>query len=175
MIINDYYPLWLRLIFQSWGWGLELTHCCFQFLCFQQTSKEFKLLTANPGISEQTKLLYLDNDLVRQAAEIKFESKFEPLPIIWESLPTAIQTDNQGLTAKSMAELLGSTSAQLGLLWLASTNTGSFQVGSCSCWQLQASLRKSATILWYWLSLIVKMVSLLCRFRALTIHFFFLM
>ena len=29
-----------------------------------------------------------------QAAEFKFESKFEPLPVIWQSTPKAIPEDN---------------------------------------------------------------------------------
>ena len=33
--------------------------------------------------------------LVGQAAEFKFESKIEPLPVIWQSLPKAIPEDNR--------------------------------------------------------------------------------
>ena len=33
--------------------------------------------------------------LVGQVAEFKFESKFEPLSIIWQSLPKAIPEDHQ--------------------------------------------------------------------------------
>ena len=32
---------------------------------------------------------------VDQEAEFKFESKFEPLPVIWKSLPKAIPEDNR--------------------------------------------------------------------------------
>ena len=31
---------------------------------------------------------------IGQAAEFKFESKFEPLPVIWQSLPKAIPEVN---------------------------------------------------------------------------------
>ena len=31
---------------------------------------------------------------IGQAAQLKFESKFKPLPVIWQSLPKAIPEDN---------------------------------------------------------------------------------
>ena len=42
------------------------------------------------GVSEQIKPL----QPIGQAAEFKFESKFEPLQVIWQSLPKAIPEDN---------------------------------------------------------------------------------
>ena len=47
------------------------------------------------------------------------------------------------LTAKSNAELLGSTPALLEMFWLASTNKGSFLVGRSCCWQRQAHFGKT--------------------------------
>ena len=55
------------------------------------TKKKFKLHTIHSGISDQMKPL----KLVGQAAEIKSESKFEPLQVIWISLPKAIPEDNR--------------------------------------------------------------------------------
>ena len=49
--------------------------------------KEFKLHTVYAVISEAIKPL----QLVGQAAEFKFESKFEPLPVIWQSLRRLFQ------------------------------------------------------------------------------------
>ena len=75
----------------SLGDGLETTHCLFPHL--QQTAKnsnslfrDFKADKVYLGISEQIKPL----QLVCQAAEFKFESKFEPLLVIWQSLPKVI-------------------------------------------------------------------------------------
>ena len=53
--------------------------------------KELKLHTVYAVISEAIKPL----QLVGQAAEFKFESKFEPLPVIWQSLPKAVPEDNR--------------------------------------------------------------------------------
>ena len=53
--------------------------------------KEFKLHTVHFGTSEHIKPL----KPIGQAAEIKFESKFEPLPFIWQSLAKAIPEDNR--------------------------------------------------------------------------------
>ena len=47
-------------------------------------------VTVNSRISEQIKPL----ELVGQAAEFKFESKFEPLPVTWQSLLKAIPVDH---------------------------------------------------------------------------------
>ena len=58
---------------------------------FSTDLKEFKLHTVYFGTSEQIKPL----QPVGQAAEFKFESKFEPLPVIWQSLPKAIPEDNR--------------------------------------------------------------------------------
>ena len=58
---------------------------------FSTDLKEFKLHTVYFGTSEQIKPL----QPVGQAAEFKFESKFEPLQVIWQSLPKAIPEDNR--------------------------------------------------------------------------------
>ena len=57
---------------------------------FSKDLKEFKLHTLYFETSEQIKPL----QPVGQAAEFKFESKFEPMPVIWQSLPKAIPEDN---------------------------------------------------------------------------------
>ena len=88
---------------------------------------------------------------VGQAAEFKFESKFEPLP------PAAVhlainpkgysRRQSKVLTAKSMAKLLG---ARSGTAWagrtgdsVASTNTRRFQVGCNRCGPRHARSRKT--------------------------------
>ena len=38
--------------------------------------------------------------LVGQVAEFKFESKFDPLPVIWQSLRRLFQKDIEGLEGK---------------------------------------------------------------------------
>ena len=45
--------------------------------------------------------------LVGQAAEFKFESKFEPLPVIWQSLRRLFQKVIEGLKGKINGQALG--------------------------------------------------------------------
>ena len=54
-------------------------------------------------ISEATKPL----QLVGQAAEFKFESKFEPLQVIWQSLQRLFQKVIEGLEGKINCQTLG--------------------------------------------------------------------
>ena len=54
-------------------------------------------------ISEATKPL----ELVGQAAEFKLESKFEPLPVIWQSLRRLFQKVIEGLEGKINGQALG--------------------------------------------------------------------
>ena len=54
-------------------------------------------------VSEEIKTL----QLVGQAAEFKFESKFEPLPVIWESLRRLFQKVIEGLEGKINGQALG--------------------------------------------------------------------
>ena len=69
-----------------------MTHCCPQFQRFQISTdlKEFKLHIVYSGISEQIKPFLLFG----QVTELKFESKFKPLPVIWQLLQKAISEDN---------------------------------------------------------------------------------
>ena len=83
------------------------------------------------GITKQRKHL----QLVSQAAEFQFESKFKPLLVIWQSLafPKAIpdsRRQSKALTAKSMEGPWGSALAQLWVVGRTKTNTGYFQRGS---------------------------------------------
>ena len=60
------------------------------------------------GISEWINPL----QLICPETEFKSESKFKPLPVIWQSLMKAIPGDNQRfLTADLMAKLLGQHSS----------------------------------------------------------------
>ena len=45
--------------------------------------------------------------LVGQAAEFKFESKFEPLPVIWQSLQSLFQKLIEGLEGQINCQALG--------------------------------------------------------------------
>ena len=62
-----------------------------------------KLHTVYFGASEQIKPL----QPVDQAAEFKFESKFEPLPVIWQSLRRLFQKVIEGLEGKINGQALG--------------------------------------------------------------------
>ena len=67
-----------------------------------------KLHTVYAVILEAIKPL----QLVGQAAEFKFESKFEPLPVIWQSLRRLFQKVIEGLEGKINGQALGAS------LWL---------------------------------------------------------
>ena len=62
-----------------------------------------KLHTVYAVILEAIKPL----QLVGQAAEFKFESKFEPLPVIWQSLQRLFQKAIKGLEGKINCQALG--------------------------------------------------------------------
>ena len=62
-----------------------------------------KLHTVYAEISEATKPL----PLLGQAAQFKFESKFEPLPGIWQSLQRLFQKVIEGLGGKIKRQALG--------------------------------------------------------------------
>ena len=74
-----------------WGVRIDIVSVMSSISAFLTDLKEFKLHTVYFGASEQIKLL----QPIGQAAEFKFESKFEPLQVIWQSLPTAIPEDNR--------------------------------------------------------------------------------
>ena len=107
---------------------------------FSTDLKEFKLHTVYFGTSEQIKPL----QPVGQAAEFKFESKFEPLQVIWQSLPKAIPEDNRRFWLQNQWQCSwGRALAQLERVGLARSNTGRFRVGGSRCWPRQARLRKT--------------------------------
>ena len=64
---------------------------------------EFKLHTIYAVISEAIK----PQKLVGHVAEFKFESKFEPLPVIWQSLRRLFQKVIEGLEGKINDQALG--------------------------------------------------------------------
>ena len=85
--------------------------------------------------------------LVGQAAEFKFESKFEPLPVIWQSLPRLFQKVIEGLEGKINGQALR---AALRLCPSGSVrsdgraqNTGRFRVGGSRCGQRPGRLKKT--------------------------------
>ena len=70
--------------------------------------KEFKLYTLYAVISEAIKPL----QLVGQAAQFKFESKFEPLKVICQSLRRLSQKAIEGLEGKINGQALGAALLQ---------------------------------------------------------------
>ena len=77
------------------------------------TLKELKLHTVYAVISEAIKLL----QLVGHVAEFEFESKFEPLHVIWQSLPKLFQKVIEGVEGKINCQALGAA-LLLCLHWL---------------------------------------------------------
>ena len=92
---------------------------------------------------------YKPLQLVGQAAEFKFESKFEPLPVIWQSLRRLFQKVIEGLEGKINCQLVpsswGSSVALLVRVGRASTNTRRFLISGsrCGCDLRSACLRKT--------------------------------
>ena len=103
---------------QSDGWGLITTHCCPQFWRSKKNSNSTQFIEIYFGVSEQIKPL----QPIGQAEELKFESKFEPLPTSAGHLATTpegyLRRQTKELTAKSMAKLLGPRS---GTAWAGRT------------------------------------------------------
>ena len=64
--------------------GYQLT-AVLNFGVFNGPKKNFKLHTVYSGVSEQIKVIIKPLQRIGQAAEFKFESKFEPLLAIWQS------------------------------------------------------------------------------------------
>ena len=129
---------------QSNGWGLVSTHSYPQFWFSKKNSKTTQFIELYSGVSEQIKAL----QPIGQAAEFKFESKFKPLPVIWQSLPKAIPEENrrfwlQNQWPSSWGRALGRVrrASTLGLVRWASINTGSFLVGGSRCLPRQARFR----------------------------------
>ena len=83
---------------------------------------------------------------IGQAAEFKFESKFKPLQVIWQSLPKATPEDNRRILLQNKwPSSWGSAPAQVGLVGWA-RSTGSFRVCCCffSC-ELKFSMELART------------------------------
>ena len=119
-------------------WWLLSTHSCPQFSKFY-VIKRIKLHTVDFGTSEQINSL----QPVGQVAEFKFESKFEPLQVIWSWLQKAIPEDNRRFWLQNqMPSSQSSAPALLGRIRPASTNTGRCLIGSSRCRLLPARLKK---------------------------------
>ena len=107
-------------------------------------------------------------------------SRFSPMNPCTESaghmpLPQAIPEDNRRFWLQNQwLTSWGSAPAQLVRVWRAITNAGCFQVSGSRCWlslPVTGSLEtKVLQLLLYWLSLIVKKVSMDCKFWAVTSH-----
>ena len=77
---------------QSGGWGLVNPRSCPQFWRSIKNANSTQFIELHFGVSEQIKPL----QPIGQAAEFKFESKFEPLPVIWQSLRRLFQMAIEG-------------------------------------------------------------------------------
>ena len=84
----------------DWGWYWLTWHS-------KKNSNSTQFVELDSQVSEQIKPL--QPLAIGQAAEFKFESKFEPepLPIIWQSLPKAIPEDIKGFDCKINGQALG--------------------------------------------------------------------
>ena len=151
---------------QSDGWGLITTHCCPQFWRSKKNSNSTQFVELYFGVSEQKKPL----QPIGQAAEFKFESKFEPLQVIWQSLPKAVPEDNRRFRGQN----------QWPSSWgrAPAGRTGEHKHRAFP--SLRQSLRAATgsleenvlPLLRYRLSSRVKKVLMLCRYRAVTTDFF---
>ena len=88
---------------------------------------------------------YKPLQLVGQVAEFKFESKFEPLQVIWQSFRRLFQTfDHRRFRRQNQRpSSWGRCPALLAWVGRASTNTGHFRVGGSRCGPRPARLRKT--------------------------------
>ena len=125
----------------STSWGMRVGNhsaLCLHFGIVNRPKKNWKISTVHSGIPE--KVLWADKTCTTRwaggtaAAEFKFESKLEPLQVIWQSLPKAIPEDNRSFWLENQwSSCVGSAPAQLRLVRWARTNTESFPVGSSRC------------------------------------------
>ena len=76
---------------------MEHSLSCPQFWRSKKNSNSTQFIELYFGVLEQIKPL----QPIGQAAEFKFESKFEPLPVIWQSLPKAVPEDNRSGRAQT--------------------------------------------------------------------------
>ena len=113
---------------------VDNTHHCPQFWLSKQTSNSIQFIELYFGVSEQIKPL----QPIGQAAEFKFESKFEPLPTSAGHLAITPEgysrRQSKDLTAKSMAKLLGQHS---GTAWAG--RTGEHEHSLAGCFRLRNS------------------------------------
>ena len=95
---------------------------------------------------------------VAQVAELNFESKFEPLPVIWQSLPKAVPEENRRFWLQNQC---------LSSLDLAPAQLGRVGRRSSCCWQQPARLRKTWCHSFYADSVQeYNKVLMICKFRA---------
>ena len=109
--------------------------------------------------------------LVGEAAEFKFESKFEPLPVIWQSLWRLFHKVIEGLECKIKGLALGAALQQ------GRTGEHKLRAFPSRLQSLRASIgsleENMLPLLRYWLSSGVNKVLLLCKFLAATSYLFF--
>ena len=106
-----------------------------------------------------------------------FESKFEPLQVIWQSLRMLFQKTIESFDCKINGQGLGAALRHSLPSWAGGTGEQSHKVFLS---QLQSLLAATGSLeenvlplLWYWLCSRVKKVLMLCKFRAATSHFYF--
>ena len=126
--------------------------------------------------SGNSEWINLYNSFARQQSS-RFSPSLNPCtgPAGHIPLPQVIPEDNWSFWLQNQwLTSWGSAPAQLVLVWRAITNAGCFQVSGSRCWlslPVTGSLEtKVLQLLLYWLSLIVKKVSMDCKFWAVTSH-----
>ena len=86
-----------------WWMRVDIDSVLSSILAYSMDLNEFKLHTVYFGTLEQIKPL----QPVGQAAEFKFQFKFEPLQFIWQLRPKAIPEDNGRFRGKINGQALG--------------------------------------------------------------------
>ena len=110
--------------------------------------------------------------LVGQAAQFKFESQFEPLPVIWQSLRRLFHKVIRFRGQNQRPSSSGRSPAPLSQVGRASTNTGRFLVGGSRCGPRPARLKKHGTTFAILTQFKSQQGLMLCKFRTATSHFF---
>ena len=114
-------------------------------------------------ISEQIKPL----QLVGRAAEFMFEPNFEPVLVIWQSLPWAVPEDNRRFSLQN--QWLSSWRRALAQQWQEQTQ-GVSKLAVVAAGSNQFAWGKGATTLAILTCSRVKEFLMVCKFHAVTIH-----
>ena len=125
------------------GWGSRVGNQLLLASISASSTEHKKIQTSHNLFRDLEQIKH--SQLVGQAAEIKFESKFKPLLVILQSLLKAVPEDNRRFWLKNQWQSSwGRAPAELWLAGRVRTNTGRFRVSSSRCGQWQSCLRKKS-------------------------------